>query len=186
VAFQAAAAAEVDRAGLLHGADPLRRRRRQCAKQLVQPVTPGHLRAGHQQFRVGEVRRAALVHHHLSTGEHLGDVADPARVIQVDVGDDHCRQVGRAGAKASQRVPDNGSRRRGPGLHQAGPVRADQVASGDPVVAGHEGVDLVDIMTEVRDGLGPAGGRCCDIHAHIPADRAERCRPAPPASPAER
>jgi hypothetical protein len=113
------------------------------------------------------VPRAALVHDDPRRREHRGDVAGPARVVEVDVRDHDRGQVARADPEAGQGVADDRRGRRGPRFHQARPVAPDQVARGDPVVPGHPGVDLEHLVPE-RDRASP--------HRASPPGQSPPCR----------
>src|SRR5690606_32802576 len=150
---EAAAGAQVDLAGLAHRADPAGVGGAHLAEEHVQLVAPDHPGRAHQPGGVGEVPGAALVHHDLGPGEHPGDVADAAGVVEVDVGDDDGGQVGGADAEGGQAVPEHLGRAGGADLHHAGPLGADQVAGGDARVAGHPGVDGEHLVAQCGDAL---------------------------------
>src|SRR5579875_1854928 len=181
VALEAAPAAEVDAAVLGDGPDAPGRRRRERAEQLVERVAVDHPRTGHQPGRVGQVPRAALVHDDLRRREHLRDVARPAGVIEMDMGDDDSGEIAGPDAEAGEGIPDHRRGRPRSGLHQAWPVTADQVASRDPVIAGHHRVDLEYLVPEVHD-RGICAGFTCWAGGH-PSILAERRRLEPSEPP---
>ena len=120
----------------LQRADALGRHRQHLAPQ------PLHLRAveppgaREQPARVGDVRRAALVHPHLEVGEAGGQRACRARVVEVDVRErqrarrtalevvEQRRQAG-GGAWVDDHVADapGGDRVRAPEVHEVGELR---------------------------------------------------------------
>jgi hypothetical protein len=104
------------------------------------------------------------VDHDLGRREHGGDVPRSAGMIQVDVGDHHGGQIPGADAQAAEGVPDHRRRRRGAGLDQARPLRPDQIAGGDLLVAGHPGVDFEHLVPERPDTAAGGGAAFCLIH----------------------
>ena len=148
VAVQAAAAAEIDRSGVVQGHDAVGGDGREHAEEPVERVAVDHPGAGHEPARVGQVPRAPLVHDDLRPRVHRRDVAGAARVVEVDVRDHDGGEVPGADPEPGQGVADHRGGRRGPGLHQARPVAADQVARRDPVVPGHPGIDLEHLMPQ--------------------------------------
>src|SRR5690606_22902432 len=103
VRLQAPPAAQVDCAGVLDGPDARRVRRLQLAEQRVEGVPVHHAGAAHQPRRVGQVPGALLVDDDLRLRIHAGDVADAARVVEVDVRDHHGGEVVGADAELPQR-----------------------------------------------------------------------------------
>ena len=97
------------------------------AEKPVERVAVDQPGAGHEPAGVGEVPRAPLVHDDLGRREHRGDVAGPARVVEVNMGDHDGGQVVGADPEPGQCVTDHRRGRRGPGFHQARPVGPDQV-----------------------------------------------------------
>src|SRR5262249_25982595 len=71
-------------------------------------------------------------------------------------------------AHAGECVPDHRRRRRGTRLDQARPLRPDQVARGDLVMAGHPGVDLEHLVPERGHAVG--GGAPSLAHGVIVPD----------------
>jgi hypothetical protein len=113
------------------------------------------------------------VDHDLGLREHRGDVPGPAGVVQVDVGDHDGGQIPRADAQAGECVPDHRRRRRGARLDEARPLRPDQVAGGDLVVAGHPGVDFEHVIPERPDAAVAVRAAFCLVHGVIVPDADE-------------
>src|SRR5215469_4949542 len=88
-------------------------------------------------------------------------------MVEVDMGDDDRGQVCWPDTERGKRVPDNRRGRSGACLDQARPVAADKVACGNAVVAGHPGVDLVQLVPEIGDGIIDGGSGRGVVHAHI-------------------
>ena len=151
VAVQAPAAAEVDGPDIVERDDAVGGNGNEHAEKPVKRGAIDHPGTGHQPARVGEVPRAPLVRDDLGRREHRGDVAGPARVIQVNMSDHDGGQVVGADPEPGQCVTDHRRGRRRPGFHQARPVGPDQVAGRDPVVSGHPGVDLEYLVPEIGD-----------------------------------
>jgi hypothetical protein len=174
VTVQPPAAAEVDRAPLLHRPDAPGRGGCQHAEQRVQLAAVDAARAVHQPARIGQVPGPPLMDHDLGGRVHRGDVPHSAGVVQVDVGDHDGGQVPGADAQARERVADHRRRRRGARLDQARPLRPDQVAGGDLVVAGHPGVDLEHLVPEGPDTVIAGGAPFCLVHGCYRARRQPR------------
>jgi hypothetical protein len=162
VAVQAAAAAEIDGPGVLQGHDAVGGDGREHAEEALERVAVDHPGAGHKPARIGEMPCAPLVDDDLRLWVQRRDVAGAAGVVEVDVRHHDGGEIPGADPEPGQGVADDRGRRRGPGLHQARPVAADQVARGDPVVPGHPGIDLEHRMTQRGNGL---------VHRLIVADR---------------
>ncbi len=122
VALQLSPASQVDHARALDRANPVGRGRRERAEEGIEFVAVHHSRAGHEPGRIGQMPGAQFVHDDLSAGEHPGDIADAAGVVQVDVRDHDRGEVVRADAERGQGIPDHRSRGRGAGLDEARPV----------------------------------------------------------------
>jgi hypothetical protein len=179
VAVQRPAAAQVHGPAFLDRPDALGGRGRQLAEQRVQGVAVHLAGAGHQAAGVGEVTRAALVHHDLRPREHPGDVAHAARVVQVDVRDHHRRQVGGPHAQPGQRVPHHRRRRGGSRLHQARPIGTDEISGGNLAVPRHPGVDLVHLVTERGDPGIAVPAEICLVHVGIVPEARAGSGPGP-------
>ena len=117
VAVQAPAAAEVDGSDVVECHDPVGGNGSEHAEKPVERGAIDHPGAGHQPAGVGKVPRAPLVHDDLGRREHRGDVAGPARVVQVNMGDHDGGQVVGADPEPGQCVTDHRRGRRGPGFH---------------------------------------------------------------------
>jgi hypothetical protein len=171
IAIQAAAAAEIDGAGVFQGHDAVGRHRGQHAEEPVQGVTVDQPGAGHQPARVGEMPRAQLVHDDLSRREHRGDIARTTRVVEVDMRDHDGGEVIRADPQPAEGVPHYRGGRRGARLDQARPVTLDQVTCRDSLVAGHPGVDLEHPVSQIGDIRSLSARRrrlTRDLFFHIP------------------
>src|ERR1700735_5758487 len=104
--FQPPAAAQVDHAPALDGADARGGGGGEYAEELVELVAVDHPRAGHQPLRISQVRGAALVHDNLRLGEHPGDVSRAARMVQVNMRHHDRGQVSRADAECGKSIAD--------------------------------------------------------------------------------
>ncbi len=147
------AVAEVDRADLAKHHQAFLRDRQEVAEQAVHHVAEHSVRAGHQLAGVGEVACALLMHHDLGVREGGRDVADAARVIEVDVGDDDGGEIGRIHPQLGEGADDEVSGASRPCLDEAGPAAPDEVARRDALVAAHAGVDVEDVVAQVLDDL---------------------------------
>ena len=131
------------------GADPGGVGRGEQPEDVVEDAPEDAAGAGHQPLGVDEVPGAALVDDDLGAGEHRGQRAHAAGVVEVDVRDDDRREVAGADAQRGERGLHDRRGRRGARLDQAGPVAADEVGRGDAGVAGHLRVEREDLVAEL-------------------------------------
>ncbi len=151
IAVQAAAAAEIDGSGVLQGHDAVGGDGREHAEEMVERVAVDQPSASHEPARVGEMPCASLMDDDLSPRIQGRDVAGAAGVVEVDVRHHHGGEILGGDPELGQGVAYHRGRRRGPGLHQARPVAADQVSRRDPVVPRHPGIDLEHLMAQRRN-----------------------------------
>ena len=145
-------AAQVDLVPVDDGAQALRRHGVHGAEERPEPllaVDPA--RAGHQLGRVCQMRGAPLLDPYRGPGEVAGQRADPARMVEVDVGEHDVGQVLRPEVELGQAGQHRVDRGGGPGLDQRGLVPVQQVAGGHRGSPTHPGVDARDA---VRGGVG--------------------------------
>ena len=95
------------------------------------------------------------MHDHGRLGEGLGDVAHPAGVVEVNVGDHHPAEVTGAHAGSGERLDDGPRRGLGTGLDQGRLRPCDQEAGGEPLHPPEQGVELVQPRGDLLHG--PAG-----------------------------
>ena len=136
-----AAPAEVDDLAVLGRLDPGRLDRGEPAVDGLhqRAVDPG--RAGQQPRRVDQVPGPGRVHDHGGVGEGPDQVADPAGVVEVDVGDHDPGQVGRVEPGPGHPVGDRPGHLGRPRLDQRRPLAGEQEPGGDLRRAPHVGVD---------------------------------------------
>ena len=121
--------------------------------------------------RVGQVASPLLVHVDGRRGEGAGDIADPARVVEVNMRHGDTGQVRRTKADLVQGGEQHRHRRLAPGLdeHRSGPLN--QVAGGDPLPPAEHGVDFEDALRNGarwrHGGDGVAAGRIVHMQAGI-------------------
>jgi hypothetical protein len=152
---QELAAPEIDPVAVGERAQPVARHRIDGAEEgshLRLAVQAG--RARDELRRLGEVRRAALVHVHVREGEAFAQAADPAGMVEVDVRDDDVGQIVRPDAESFEPGDDRFDRRSWSGLDERRSGRVEQVRGRVPLASPVERVDGGDARLHLeRHGL---------------------------------
>ena len=97
-----------------------------------------------QLRRVSQVPGAFLVHVHRGGRKGARHIADATRVVEVDVGDGHPRQLGRTHSDLVQRGQEDRDRALTARLDEHRSGAFDEIAGGDPLPPPEHGVDLED------------------------------------------
>jgi hypothetical protein len=173
-AGQRPARADPDLLAVTQHAHPVGGRRRQPAVERVEQVAVDEGGRADQAVGVHQVASPLLVDEHRRPGEGRGDVADAARVVEVDVGHDDGGQVCGAETEGVQLGQDGRQRALAARLPQAGLGPLDEVPRGDLAPSAEQGVDL-------HDPGGDAGAHRGQAGASPPPHRLVRSRTGEPA-----
>ena len=128
-----------------------RLRGKKFAEKGVHVVAKDPSRRRHQARGIGEVARSAFVHDNCCLRVGPGDISDPTRVIEVDMGNHHRGEIMGTDTESRQGGHHGGGAEGSSRFNESGPVSPNEVASGDARVPAHLRVYLEDVITEVND-----------------------------------